>query len=43
MEIREFAERVLSAETLEEKLATPPVGLLTDAQPGVPMAVPGGP
>ena len=43
MEIREFAERVLFAETLEEKLTTPPVGLLTDTQPGLPMPAPGGP
>ena len=43
MEIREFAERVLFTSTLAEKLATPLVGLLTDAQPGVPLIVPGGP
>ncbi len=34
MEIREFAQRVLLADTLEEKLAAPPVGLLTDQEPG---------
>lgn len=40
MEIREFAQRVLFANTLEDKLAIPPVGLLTDADPGPPLAAP---
>lgn len=40
MEIREFAQRVLFANTLEEKLAMPPVGLLTDADPGPALAAP---
>ena len=43
MEIREFAQRVLFANTLEEKLALPPVGLLTDADPGLPLTVPSAP
>ncbi|MCW5556605.1 MAG: DUF455 family protein, partial [Verrucomicrobiae bacterium] len=38
MEIREFAERILFARTLGEKLA--PAADLTDERPGAPMAVP---
>jgi uncharacterized ferritin-like protein (DUF455 family) len=34
MEIRDFAQRVLLAETLAEKLMPPPAGSLTDAEPG---------
>lgn len=34
MEIREFAGRVLMADTLEEKLLQPPGGVLTDMAPG---------
>lgn len=43
MEIREFAEQVLFADTLEEKLATAPVGVLTDFDPGRAPVVPSGP
>ena len=43
MEIREFAERVLLAGTLAEKLAAPPVREMTDEQRGGPFVVPGGP
>lgn len=39
MEIREFAERVLFATTLKEKLA-PPAGELTDVRPGAAVAAP---
>ena len=42
MEIREFAERVLLSDSLAEKLAAPPVGLLSDTLPGVPL-FPAGP
>lgn len=35
MELREWATRILSANTLEEKLSTPP--LLTDHSPGTPL------
>src|SRR5690242_20984356 len=38
MELREFAERVLFARTLEEKLEAPPK--LTDARPGDPIQAP---
>ena len=41
MELREFAERVLFATTLEEKLRRP--GLLTDDHPGRAIAAPGSP
>ncbi|MCE2827201.1 MAG: ferritin-like domain-containing protein, partial [Verrucomicrobium sp.] len=34
MEVREFAERILCATTLEEKLIDPPAGRLTDERPG---------
>ena len=34
MELREFAERILCATTLEEKLIDPPGGRLTDERPG---------
>ena len=34
VEVREFAERILCATTLEEKLIDPPEGRLTDARPG---------
>lgn len=39
MEVREFAERVLFATTLEEKLV-PPGSDLTDQRPGLPLAAP---
>lgn len=38
MELREFAERVLFASSIEEKLAPP--GMLTDERPGSPMESP---
>jgi uncharacterized ferritin-like protein (DUF455 family) len=38
MELREFAEQILFAETLEEKLRSP--GLITDEQPGTPVPAP---
>ena len=38
MELRDFAERVLFATTLEEKLRCPPG--ITDHQPGLPLAAP---
>jgi uncharacterized ferritin-like protein (DUF455 family) len=41
MELCEFAERVLFATTLEEKLQCPPV--LTDERPGLPLAAPNAP
>ena len=41
MEIRGFAQRLLFGETLADKLQAP--GALTDARPGLPLAVPGGP
>ncbi|MBN8248847.1 MAG: DUF455 family protein [Verrucomicrobia bacterium] len=41
MEIRDFAEQVLFARTLGEKLADP--GLLTDLQPGLPLRAPAAP
>jgi len=34
VEVREFAERILCATTLEEKLIDPPGGRLTDERPG---------
>lgn len=40
MEIREFAQRVLFAGTLEDKLLTPPEGILTDSSPGPPLLTP---
>ena len=42
MEIQEFAQRVLFATSLEEKLAAAPEQL-TDSTPGKPMDAPGGP
>lgn len=42
MEIREFAGRVLMADTLEEKLLQPPDGVLTDFSPGAAEGVGGG-
>src|SRR3954462_1630828 len=41
MELREFAEQVLFATTLEEKLQAPSV--ITDEHPGTPLPVPHGP
>lgn len=41
MELREFAERVLFARTLEEKLQSP--GIITDEQPGPALAAPEAP
>jgi uncharacterized ferritin-like protein (DUF455 family) len=41
MELRDFAERVLLATTLEEKLQCPAV--ITDEQPGAPLAAPAAP
>ncbi len=41
MELRHFAEQVLFATTLEEKLRCP--ALITDEQPGSPLAAPDGP
>ncbi|HWX18374.1 MAG TPA: DUF455 family protein [Candidatus Binatia bacterium] len=41
MELCEFAERVLFATTLEEKLQCPAV--ITDERPGLPLATPGAP
>ena len=42
MQMREFVERVLFANTLEEKLTPPPVDLLDDA-PGKAIGAPGSP
>jgi uncharacterized ferritin-like protein (DUF455 family) len=42
MELRHYAEQVLFATTLEEKLAAPP-GELTDARPGPALAAPSAP
>lgn len=42
MELREFAERVLFAASLEEKLA-PPAAVLTDERPGEPLGDPSQP
>ena len=41
MELRDFAERILFATTLEEKLQSPSV--ITDDQPGSPLATPAAP
>ena len=41
MELREFAEQILFATTLEEKLRAP--GTITDVQPGKPVATPAAP
>ena len=42
MQLREFAERVLFADTLSEKLAPPPSDLLDD-EPGAAISAPGAP
>lgn len=42
MQLREFAERILFADTLEEKLAPPPLEL-SDEEPGAAIGAPGSP
>ena len=41
MELREFAEQILFATSLEEKLATPEI--ITDENPGAPIITPDAP
>jgi len=43
MEIQEFAQRVLMADTLQDKLSPPPVGQLSDVEPGGACRVPDAP